>query len=200
MGLIKAVFDLLAFVLTWFLTWLFYPKAAAFLMKTPVYNFIYKWISITLSNSKAMSISFPEFFLNLPTFIKNSIATSSKQAYESLITSTSDALTVLTINVISFIALFIIIRLITITISKMGRKINKIFLIGPINSILGGGFGAVQGLLVVYLVVMLISYFPTTKVYNFVAKDIKTSYLAKSLFKDDVKVMGISLRYPKVKE
>ena len=34
-GLIKSVFDLLAFFLTWALTWIFYPHLAALLLNTP---------------------------------------------------------------------------------------------------------------------------------------------------------------------
>lgn len=198
-GLLKSVFDLLAFFLTWALTWIFYPHLAALLLNTPVYDGVNKWLTLTLNNNGLVSETLPEFFINLPAFIKDSIVISSKQAFESLITSTVDALTVLTMNIISIIILYFLFRLLSILIKKAGNKINKLMIIGPVNMLLGGAFGVVRGLFVIYITMMLISYFPTTKIYNFTADDIEKSYICSKMFNEDVKFLGLSVRYP-VKE
>ena len=198
-GLIKSVFDLLAFFLTWALTWIFYPHLAALLLNTPIYEGVNKWLTLTLNNNDLVSESLPEFFVNLPNFIKDSIVISSKQAFESLISSTVDALTVLTMNIISIIVLYFLFRFISHLIKKAGNKINKIMIIGPVNMLLGGAFGVIRGLFVVYISMMLISYFPTTKIYDFTAKDIERSYICSKMFNEDIKFLGLSVRYP-VKE
>lgn len=196
-GLIKAVFDLLSFFLTWALTWLFYPHVSGMIIKTPVYTGIAKWCEMTLSSNPLMTETIPEFFADLPPFIKESIITSSKQGLDSIVASTSEALAVLLVNAVSIIGLYILFRLISLLIRKLGEKINKILLIGPVNMILGGIFGLVKGIFVVYIAVMIISFFPTTKVYDIVKNDINSDkIICGTLFNEDAKLMGFSVRYP----
>jgi len=195
-GLIKEIFDLFAFFLTWALTWIFYPYLAGALLKTPLYKSISDWIMITLNNNQLAGETMPEFFIGLPDFIKDSIVISSKQAFENLVSSTVDALAVLAINTISIIILFVAFRLLSILIRKLGKKINKIMLIGPVNMLLGGVFGTIKGIFFVYVAVMIISFFPTSKIYDRVAEDINTSYICNFLFNEDVEFMGLSPRYP----
>ena len=195
-GLVKAVFDLLAFFLTWLLTWIFYPYLAALLIKTPVYDSIYKWINITLADNRLVNETVPEFFLKIPDFIKDSIVISSKQALENIVSSTVDALTVLAINAISILILYFVFRFLSILIKKIGRKINKIAIIGPVNMLLGGAFGIIRGLLIIYVVMMVISCFPTTKLYSHIANDIEKCYISGTMFNEEIKIMGLSVRYP----
>lgn len=195
-GLIKEIFDLFAFFLTWALTWLLYPYLAGALLKTPLYQSISDWIEMTLNNNQLVTETMPEFFIGLPDFIKDSIVISSKQAFENLVSSTVDALAVLAINTISIIILFLLFRLLSVLIRKLGKKINKIMLIGPVNMLLGGAFGAIKGVFFVYIAVMIISFFPTAKLYDKVAVDLNSSYICNFLFNEDIEFMGLSPRYP----
>lgn len=195
-GLIKAVVDLLAVFLTGILTWFLYPHFAALIMKTPLYYGINKWITLTLNNNDILSKSIPEFLIKLPDFMKDSIAIASKQAFESTIASVSEGITVLAVNAISIILLFILIRLMMLLIKKIGYKINKLFVIGPVNVILGGIFGLIQGVLIVNLAVMIISCFPTSKLYDRVAVDIEKSYISGYMFNEDSNFLGIPVKYP----
>ena len=195
-GLIKSVIDLIAFFLTWTLTWMFYPYLASLLIKTPIYDGVKKWLILTLDNNDVITQKLPEFFINLPEFIKDSIVISSKQSFENLIFSATDALTVLTINVISIVALYFILRVLSMLIKKLGKKINKIMIIGPVNKTLGGAFGIVKGFFIIYIIMLLISCFPTTKIYHFVEKDIEKCIICSKMFNEDVKFLGLSVGYP----
>lgn len=195
-GLIKAIFDLLSFFIVGLFTWLLYPYVASWIIKTPLYHGIHNWLMLTLKDNNIINESLPEFFINLPNFIKDSIVVSSKRAFDNLITSTVDALTILTINVISIIVLFVALIIISIFVKKLGSKINNIIIIGPINKILGAMFGFVQGIFVVYLVVMIISYFPTTKLYNFMANDMESSLVCSCMFNENTKILGFKPSYP----
>jgi uncharacterized membrane protein required for colicin V production len=167
------------------------------IIKTPVYTGITKWCEMTLSSNPLMTETIPEFFADLPPFIKESIVTSSKQGLDSIVASTSEALAVLLVNAVSIIGLYILFRLISLLIRKLGEKINKILLIGPVNMILGGIFGLVKGIFVVYIAVMIISFFPTTKVYDIVKNDINSDkIICGTLFNENAKIMGFSVRYP----
>ena len=196
-GFLKSVFDLLSFFLTGLLTWLLYPVVASWLMKTSLYEKIQKIIVTTLQDNVSLNESLPEFLIKLPAVMKDSIMNSSKQAFNSLVESTAEAMTVLTINIISVIILFVVVRVITFLVRKYSSKINKLFLVGKINSLLGGLFGIIQGIFVIYLIIMIISFFPTSKIYDRVASDLEISYVGKIIYKNDSTFFGIKARYPK---
>ena len=99
-GFVKAVFSLFSLFFTGIMTWFLYPLLAGALIKTPLYSWLHSLILTTLSDNEALQKSLPEFFVTLPDFMKNSIMESSKQAFNKLVQSVSEAVTVLTVNII----------------------------------------------------------------------------------------------------
>ncbi len=195
-GLVKAIFDLLSFFIVGILTWFLYPTVSKFLISTSLYDVIHNWLSSTLQNNNLLFTSIPEFLSELPSFLKESIVVSSKNAIDNLLSTATDALAVLTVNVISIIILFIGLSILAFFVRKLGTFINKIIIIGPINMILGAFFGFVQGIFICYLIIMVISYFPTTKIYDFVGKDMEKSYICKIMYNENVDILGFKPTYP----
>lgn len=195
-GLVKAIFDLLSFFIVGILTWFLYPTVSKFLISTSLYDIIHNWLSSTLQNNNLLFTSIPEFLSELPSFLKESIVVSSKNAIDNLLSTATDALAVLTVNVISIIILFIGLSILAFFVRKLGTFINKIIIIGPINMILGAFFGFVQGIFICYLIIMVISYFPTTKIYDFVGKDMEKSYICKIMYNENVDILGFKPTYP----
>ena len=195
-GLVKAIFDLLSFFIVGILTWFLYPTVSKFLISTSLYDIIHNWLSSTLQNNNLLFTSIPEFLSELPSFVKESIVVSSKNAIDNLLSTATDALAVLTVNVISIIILFIGLSILAFFVRKLGTFINKIIIIGPINMILGAFFGFVQGIFICYLIIMVISYFPTTKIYDFVGKDMEKSYICKIMYNENVDILGFKPTYP----
>ena len=195
-GLVKAIFDLLSLFIVGIFTWFLYPAFSKFFISTPLYNIIHNWLSSTLQNNNILSTSIPDFLSELPAFLKESIVVSSKNTIDTLLINVSDALSVLTINVISIIILFIGLSIIAFFVRKLGTFINKIVIIGPVNMILGALFGFVQGMFICYLIIMIISYFPTTKIYDFVSKDMEKSYVCKVMYNENVDILGFKPTYP----
>ncbi len=195
MGFVKAVFDLFSFFFTGILTWFMYPVVASWIIKTPLYGFLNNLIQTTLSDNVTLNESLPEFFIKLPTFMKDSVMETSKQAFDSLIESTGEAMTVLLINLISIILIFIAVRLIALLIKKYAVKINKIILIGTVNKILGAVFGFIQGYFLICLILLIISLFPAGKIHKQISKDMETSYVADVMFNENSDIFSISKRY-----
>ncbi len=195
MGFVKAVFDLFSLFFTGILTWFLYPVVASWIIKTPLYGFLNNLIHTTLSDNVTLNESLPEFFIKLPTFMKDSVMETSKQAFDSLIESTGEAMTVLLINLISIILIFIAVRLIALLLKKYAIKINKIILIGTVNKILGAVFGFIQGYFLVCLILLVISLFPAEKLHTQISKDMETSYVANVMFSENSDIFGISKRY-----
>lgn len=197
-GFIKAVFSLFSLFFTGIMTWIFYPLLAGALINTPLYEWIHSLILATLSDNEALMQSLPEFFAGLPEFMKNSIMESSKQAFNSLVGSVSEAMTVLTVNIISIILVFVVVRILALFLKKFSHKINKLFIIGKINQLLGGIFGLAQGVFVIYLLMLVLSFFPTVKLYEYVAEEIPKSFVSQKLFNENARFFGMKVRYPKV--
>ena len=197
-GLIKAIFDLLSFFIVIAFTWALYPGVSKLLMKTPLFTIINNWANMSIKDNILFTKTLPDFFNDLPLFVKNSIYVTSKISENSFLASASDALTVLTINVISIIILYILLTILTKIIKKCAKNINKIVLIGFVNRILGGFLGLIQGVLVSYLIMMMISYFPTTEVYDFVAKDMEKSYVCEILY-ENLNILGLKPVYPVIR-
>lgn len=198
-GLIKSVFDLFSFFIVGILTWLLYPSLTSILMDTPLYDAINKWILSGVDKSDFFEKTLPDFFSDLPAFMRESALAGAETTLQSSVASIAEALTVLAVNVISIIALFITLSIIAFFIKKLGTFINKIVIVGAVNRVLGGAFGLVQGLFICYIAIMLISYFPTTSVYDYVAKDIEQSYVCKLMYNDDVSILGFKPTYPVVR-
>lgn len=195
-GLIRAVFSLFSIFFTTVFTWLIYPWVAGLLMKTPLFDSVRDWLLQSLNSNQQMAQSMPEFFQNLPGFLRSSVEKAVTQTTDSILAYCAEALAVLTINVISILLLFVGIRLLMILVKKIGKAINKVKIIGPINSFLGGIFGCFQGIIVVYLIIMVVSYLPTTKVYETVRDDLKVSAVGKVLYNERITLFGIKPRYP----
>lgn len=197
MGFLRAVFDLLRFFFAGLVTWLLFPFVAGLLANTPLYGFIKKIIMLTLKDNPALNESLPEFFIKLPAFIKNSIMDTSKQAFDSLVSSTADALTLLALNVISIIVIFILARILTLFLKKLTVKLNKLIIIGPVNKVLGGIFGCLQGYFFICLVMLIISIYPAGKVYEKVRSDFHKSTVINIMFSENNDSFGIRARFLK---
>lgn len=74
---------------------------------------------------------------------------------------TSLWLTGILLNIISFLLLFVLISFILVFLSGKLKYLNRIPIIGTLNVLLGGLFGAVKGIIIVFLIVALISLIPT---------------------------------------
>lgn len=196
-GLIRAVFSLCSIFFTTVFTWLIYPWVAGLLMKTPLFSAVRDWIFHSLDSNQQMAQSMPEFFQNLPGFVRNSVEKAVTQTTDSILAYCSEALAVLAVNVISILLLFVGIRLLIRLAKKIGKAVNKVKIIGPINSFLGGIFGCVQGIIVVYLIIMVISYLPTTEAYAMVRDDLQVSAVGRLLCNDQLTLFGMKLRYPR---
>lgn len=74
---------------------------------------------------------------------------------------TSLWLTGVLLNIISFLVLFALVTFILTFFCGKLKYLNRIPIIGTLNVLLGGLFGAVKGVIIVFLIIALISLIPT---------------------------------------
>ncbi len=195
-GLVNSVFGLCSIFFTTVFTWLLYPWISGLVMKTSIYTWIYDWSLQALSGNEQLAQSTPDFLVNLPAFLRSAVESFAAETAGSMQEYCARGLAALAINAICIVVLFVGIRLLLSLAKKLGKQINKIIIIGPINTILGGAFGVAQGLALVYLVMMIVSYLPATKVYETVKNDLQVSYVGQLLFREDMNIFGFEPRYP----
>ncbi len=195
-GLMQSVFSLISVFFTTVFTWLIYPWVAGLLMKTPLYQGLHDWIYRTLSTNQQLAEGMPDFIGKLPPFLQDTIQKAVLSSADSFLAYCTQALAVLAVNVVSILVLFVGIRLMMTLLKRFGKAINKMKLIGPVNALLGGVFGLVQGVVIVYLVVMIISYLPTTAVYERVREDLTVSPVGNILYQEDRSIFGLKPRFP----
>ncbi|NMB41097.1 MAG: CvpA family protein [Firmicutes bacterium] len=80
-------------------------------------------------------------------------------------------LTEIIANIVAFLIIFIIVYLVLGFLCKRMRILNKIPVVGTLNALLGGFFGALKGMLIVFLIAALLSLFKT----GFWAKAVEAS-------------------------
>ncbi len=195
-GLMQSVFSLISVFFTTVFTWLIYPWVAGLLMKTPLYQGMNEWIYNTLSSNQQLAEGMPEFIGKLPPFLQDVIGKAVLSGADSFLSYCTQALAVLAVNMVSILVLFVGIRLVMMLLKRFGKAINHMKLIGPVNALLGGLFGCVQGIAIVYLAVMVVSYLPTTPVYERVREDLKVSPVGKVLYAEDRSIFGLKPRFP----
>lgn len=196
-GFIKSVFDLFSVFLSWILAWLLYPTISSFLVKTPLFEIVKDYIRKNLSiGAEASAQTLSSYISNLPEFLNKSLMSTAADASVEILNSMENTLAVLAVNIISIIVIFIAVRIFMFIMKVFSEKINDIILIGSINKFLGGVLGLIQGILIVYLIVFAITFFPSSKVYSYVASEIETSYVCGKMFNEEVKILGIKPTYP----
>ncbi|MBE7029029.1 MAG: CvpA family protein [Ruminococcaceae bacterium] len=192
-GFIKTVFDVFSLVLVMGLTGAFYPHLAKILMNTRLKDTIYDYFVTTFTSSVNIS---EETFVNLPSFIHDTVVLSTENIIGHTATSMAEIFTVFVVNVISIILLFISLFICSFFIKKLAKFINKIIIVGHINKILGAILGFFQGVLISYLIICVISFFPASKIYTYVAEDMEKSYISKFMFNEKINLFGIQPIYP----
>lgn len=73
-----------------------------------------------------------------------------------------------TIRIIVFVAIFLIVLLILLWVAKSAKKLNSVPIVGPVNRVFGGLFGALTGFLVCYAAALLCS-FVVSAMYNVIS-------------------------------
>ena len=174
-GFLYSVFRLLSYVLSVIFAIKFYPILSGMLLKTSIYtniktaviNGIVKQQSANVSALKEKSSQAIVDGLKLPEFIKNSILENIDKkdifGVQKILEAVGSEIATLVINILSVILLYIIIRFALIFTRVIIKTISKIPVFKQLDKTGGLVLGAIEGILVVYIlcaVLVLFSAFP----------------------------------------
>lgn len=99
-----------------------------------------------------------------------------------ILTKTADAMSVMIVNLLSFIAVILVIKITLGIISKSLNLISKLPIIKQANSLLGLIIGLISGVLIAYIVIGLVAAFDEFNAFSSICQQIEDSVFAVALF------------------
>lgn len=174
-GFLYSVFRLVSYVLSVFFAVKFYPVLSNMLqetvlytnIKTAVINGIIKRQSVSVSTAKGGSTQSIIDGLKLPGFIKDSINEKVIEqdifGVNKILDAVGSEIAMLVINILSVILIYVIIRVALVFIKVIIKTISKLPVFRQLDKTGGIILGAIEGILVVYIlcaVLILFSAFP----------------------------------------
>lgn len=147
-GFLRSIIGMLSLIASIALAWMLYPIVTDLFTSLGFRNIVFEKIQDVMSSyiGNAESIS------ALPEFMR---AAASEGTTE-IIASTASALAETVVNIISFISVLIIARIVIWIAQKLLIAVSKIPLIGFVNKLAGLILGAAQGLLITFVLFSLI--------------------------------------------
>ncbi len=201
-GFIFSIFKLVSFLVSAFISIKFYPFVANILSKTSLYGKIQTSIYDNLMlqqgakgagvSSMAQNAATDAVMdnLHLPDFLRNTVLSkvgdvSKKIPVSEIMEKISTALTDVVIGLISLIILYILVRIGLTFLRFLLQGVAKLPIFKQMDKLGGFAFGAVEGLLTIYIVLAILMIFQASPKFNGVFEAINTSSVAKFFYQNN---------------
>lgn len=183
-GLTGSLIKLLSFVIAVALAFMLYkPVANAIIENTEIDDNIKEAITRTFNqednNEKEGEKNIP---LTMVENINNEIENATNEVKTTIIEETTKTI----INVASAIVIYIIVRIILLIVSLFASQITKLPLIKQADEIGGIVYGAVEGIVIVYIALSIISLISVIWVDNIAVTAITKSVLGNMLYNNNI--------------
>lgn len=147
-GFLRSTLGILSLIASIALAWMLYPVVTDLLTSLGLSNIVFEKIQDVISSH----IGITGQISTLPQFMRTAVAEGSAE----IVASTTAAVTETVMNIISFIAVLIIARIIIWIAQKLLTAVSKMPLIGFANKLAGLLLGSAQGILIIFILFSLI--------------------------------------------
>ncbi|WHH61685.1 CvpA family protein [Petroclostridium sp. X23] len=203
-GFFLSVFDILSFFIAAILTARLYPYFAAILSKTKVYQWIQDSIyqivvranpiaiETTTSSIKDDTVKNAIDIISLPASIKDALMEQQQREWIEVINinninqQLAGGISGLIINVLSMIILFCAIKAILAVIASVINQFMKLPILNEVNKLVGGAFGIVSGIVVVYLICAFFVLLLPIEGFSPLAALIDRSVIVKGFYNNNI--------------
>ncbi len=127
-----------------------------------------------------------------PETIQKAIEDKTQEIENTAKKTAAQTVSTLVINLISIIAVFLVVRILMFILTHMLNLLTKIPIIRGFNRLLGGALGCLTGVFVIYLVLAIITFNSALSQNEFLIKEIKTSLIAREMYDNNLLVNMIS--------
>ena len=166
-GFMKSLIKIASYVISLLLSFSLYPVVSGALMKTPVYE---KLVEIISDNIKPDAASFG--------ILGNYI--------DSGISSMSASIGTLLVNIIAFVIILVVSKILIRVIGNLLGIFTKLPVIKQFNRLGGGILGGLVGILMLYIVCAVVVLFLPLKPESNVLKEIESSTFASEIYENNV--------------
>lgn len=201
-GFIYSMFKIVSFFVSAVLAVKFYPYMAKFLTQTPMYGTIKSAIFNKLmlqqqaqtpaldNQAKQAAADAVVSNLNLPSFLKSTVMKglpnpSSLVDVSKIVDAISMQLTDIVIDILALILIYVVIRIGLFLLRHILQGIAKLPLFKQLDKVGGLSFGAVEGLLSVYILMTVIMLFNSAQAFKGIYDAINASTVAKYLYQNN---------------
>jgi len=194
-GFIKTCFSFVPGIFSLFAAGKMYPYVSRFLRGTPIYKWITKSVGKALNlEGNASDINSSEIIknLSLPDFFKESLMENNNSAvYEILDVSgineyISEFMANIFLNIFSFIFIALLITILFKILFVMLDVISKLPVIHGINSFAGIVVGAMEGVVLLWVVFVVTVFFVSGQKLDVFYTSLESSVIAMPLFKYNI--------------
>ena len=209
-GFVFSVFKIASFFIAIIASIKLYPKASEYLAGTPVYgnikntimdNLTGKYQTVVPASGQASENTVESVVgeLSIPAFFKQSIAGSMPGPEEfidvqGIINSVSDEITKVIINILSLILIFVLIRIGLFIIGLILRGLVKLPVLKQFDRLGGLAFGAIEGLLMVYILCAVLLLFNSSPQFQSIFSTVDASMFARDFYQNNILVSWMFLK------
>lgn len=197
-GLTGSIIKLVSFIVALVLAFMLYkPVAAAITKNTQIDENIQNTIIQTFSKEKEETPGDSSQEQNMPTKfvqdINSKIENETTDARNKIVEETAKTTTTTIINIGSGIIVFIVARILLVIVSLFAKTITNLPIISQIDKIGGLAYGAIEGMLVIYIVLGLISLTSLIWANNVVVTAVTKSTIGSILYNNNI-ILNILLK------
>ncbi len=203
-GLIMSVYRLVSYVLCLFLSVRLSPVLARLLQNTPIYEAIKRAITGNLEAWSRNAVSAPQAAeagvksaeqvvgaMPMPDILRSSVlrnlpAPSEILDINSVLDAVGSELAGMVISVLSLVVVFFVLQLVFAVIGGLLNGIAKLPLLKQVNKLGGLVFGALQGILSVYILFAVLALFHSNPGFAPVFSGIESSMIASVLYRNNI--------------
>lgn len=197
-GFIVSIFNLVGFIIAYFVAKLYYPVVSEYIVKNPelygklkdfviskVQPIIEKNTNIGDSSSILNDLKLPELLRD--NAMNNSLQNSYlKDMTDTVLSVVADTLTNMLVNIISFIIVFFISWIILLVLVRVIDKLVSLPILKQFNKLLGLGAGLVKGALIVYLILAILTPLISFSPDGAIAKGVFDSEIGYYLYNNNI--------------
>lgn len=201
-GFIYSMFRILSFFISAVLAVKIYPYVSKILTQTPIYGSIKSTIFAKLmfeqqsqspaidNQAKQAAADAVVSNLKLPSFMKSTVMKglpdpSSLIDVSKIVDAISAQLTGIVIDIMALVLIYIVIRLGLFFLRHLLQGIAKLPVFKQLDKFGGLSFGAVEGLLTIYIVLTVVALFNSAQVLKGIYMAIDSSTIAKYLYQNN---------------
>ena len=190
-GLIGVAFKIISFLIAIILAFVLCKPVSSYIMQqTIIDDKIEETIENALRNKQVESpqeqsntIGIPEVITD---YIQKEITNATVQAQNQVATVVAQNVTVTAINAISFIAIFIILKIVLLVLKLFSEQLANFPIIKQFNKLGGIIYGVLRGLFIIYLLLGIVSFMAPMLVENRILVTITNSYLGNAFYQHNL--------------